>query len=34
MLLVVEILEIFLGNVWFWCIRVSRPPRGLLYGWP
>jgi hypothetical protein len=34
MLLVVWILEIFPGNVWFWCIRVSRLPRGLLYGWP
>jgi hypothetical protein len=34
MLLVVGILEIFPGNVWFWCIRVSRPLRGLLYGWP
>jgi hypothetical protein len=26
MSLVVGILEIFPGNVWFWCIRVSRLP--------
>jgi hypothetical protein len=31
---VVGILVIFLGNVYSWCIRVSNPPLGLLYGCP
>jgi hypothetical protein len=29
---VVGILVILPGNAYFWCIRVNRPPLGLLYG--
>jgi hypothetical protein len=31
---VVGILVILPGNAYSWCIRVSNPPLGLLYGWP
>jgi hypothetical protein len=33
-LVVVGILVIFPGNAYCWCIRVNRPPLGLLYGCP
>jgi hypothetical protein len=29
-LVVVGILIIFLGNAYYWCIRISRPPLGLV----
>jgi hypothetical protein len=32
--LVVGILVILPGNAYSWCIRVSSPPLGLLYGCP
>ena len=32
--LVVGILVILPRNAYFWCIRLNRPPLGLLYGWP
>jgi hypothetical protein len=34
MSLVVGILVMLPGNAYSWCIRVSSPPLGLLYGYP